>query len=250
MTILADYLSVWDIGFRWAGHDPDKFWFRIPLPVRDNFRTLINEIHHGHLECESLLANKYRGDDPEEAKFYIRYWLDSVLDCSHGRKYDRELLRWAGIDRQELQEWCERHKVPLPEFWFPPGWGIEYEWPDYTSLDEPSEDMDEPSEEVVQQQSNESVIEKSARIDRRHRCEMACQQIAIHFWSANIQLTNKEISLSREVQELAGGNQYELETVIEWISKVDPREPSKKRGRKRKNNSSSDNSDSLQPLEK
>lgn len=234
MTILADYLSVWDIGFRWAGNDPDKFYLRIPLAARDNFRTLINEIHHSRLECESLNTNKYHGDDPEEAKYYIRYWLDSVYDCTNGKRYDRKMLRWAGVGRQELQEWCERHKVPLPEFWFPHGWGIEYEWPDDTPA------------EITQPQFGESPKEKVARIDQRHRCEMACQQIALNLWLKDIQLTQKEIAITREVQELGGGSEYELDTVIEWLSKVDPREPSKKRGRKRKNNSGSNNTDSSQ----
>jgi hypothetical protein len=238
MTILADYLSVWDIGFRWAGYDPDKLHIRIPLAVRDNFRTLINEIHHCRLECESLFTVKYHGDDPEEAKFYIRYWLDSVEDCSSGRRYDRQLLRWAGIDRQNLQEWCERHKVPLPEFWFPPGWGIEYEWPDDTPA------------ELIEPQPSESVEEKKTRIDNRHRCQMACQQIALHLWSKNPKLTNKEIAIEKEVQELGGGNGYELETVQEWIAKVDPRDPAKKRGRKRKNNPGSGNPDDSQPTDK
>ena len=238
MTILAEYLSVWEIGFRWAGYDPDKFHIRIPLAVRDNFRTLIIEIHHSRLECDSLITDKYQGDDPEEAKFYIRYWLDSVVDCSYGRRYDRKLMRWAGVGRQDLQEWCERHKVPLPEFWFPPGWGIEYEWPDDTPAG------------IVQPQPGESVEEKKTRIDKRHRCEMACQQIALYLWSKNPKLTNKEIAIANEVQELGAGNGYELETVQDWIAKVDPRDPSMKRGRKRKNNSGSVNSAALQPTEK
>ncbi len=35
MPLLNDDLSVWEIGFRWAGYDPDRWWWRIPLPVPD-----------------------------------------------------------------------------------------------------------------------------------------------------------------------------------------------------------------------
>lgn len=43
--------------------------------------------------------------------------------------HQRKLLKWAQIEREALQEWCERQGVPLPEFWFPPGWKLKYEWP-------------------------------------------------------------------------------------------------------------------------
>lgn len=238
MALLNDDLSVWDIAFRWAGYDPDKLWIRIPLLVRDNFRTLIHEIHHGHLDCWSLDMCKYHGNDPDEAKFHIRYWLDAIADCNNGKRYDRPLLKWATIERQSLQEWCERHKVPLPEFWFSPGWGIEYEWPDDTS------------EEEKKLQPDESAEKQKTRIDMRHRIKMACQQIAFSMWANNQQLTNKEIAISSEVQKLGGGSEYELETVQGWLSEVDPRDSSKKRGKKRKNNSGSVNSDPSQPSDK
>ena len=227
MALLYDDLSVWEIGFRWAGYDQNKLWIRFPLSVRDNFRTLISEIHNGHLECMTLDMSKYSGNDPEESQFFIRHWLDEIEECSHGHRYDRKLLKWAHIERQLFQIWCERHKVPLPDFWFPPGWGIEYEWPD-----------DTPEEENAQQ-PGESAAEQKVRIDKRHRIEMACQQIGLTLWMKNPTLTNKEIAFSREVQQLGGGSEYELETVQEWLSKVDPRDSSKKRGPKRKNNSGS-----------
>ncbi len=238
MAIIVDQLSVWEIGFRWSCYDPDKFCIRLPLLVRDNFRTLIHEIHHGHLDCFSLLMEKYDGNDPDEAKFHIRHWLDAVEACSDGRKYDKALLKWAIIDRQSFQEWCERHKVPLPEFWFPIGWGIEYEWPDDTT------------EVEIDHKPDESIKEKEFRIDKRHRIKMACQQIALSMWVKNSALSIKEIAMGNEVQELACGSEYEIETIQEWIGAVDPRDPSKKRGKKRKNNSGSGNPDQPQPPEK
>lgn len=238
MPLLVDELSVWDISFRWAGYDPNKLMLRIPLSVRDNFRTLVHEIHHGHLDCMTLFMDKYRGNDPDEAKFYIRHWLDAIEECSDGKRYDSTLLKWAIIERQSLQEWCERHKVPLPEFWFPLGWGIEYAWPDDTP------------EEEQKQQPGESVKEKKIRLDDNHRWQMACQQIAIVLWSRNPSLTIKEVASSSEVQKLGGGENRDLETVQDWIKEFDPRDPSKKRGPKRKNNPGSGNSGQPQPPEK
>lgn len=41
MSIVVDQLQLWTIGFRWAGLDPDRVWFRLPIQVSDNFATLL-----------------------------------------------------------------------------------------------------------------------------------------------------------------------------------------------------------------
>lgn len=100
MPLLSDELSVLEIGFRWAGYDPDKLWPRIPLPIRDNFRNLITEIHEERLECWSLGMEKYSGDDPEEAKLHIRYWLEAVENCRHGLCGQRSTRRSQSHSQQ------------------------------------------------------------------------------------------------------------------------------------------------------
>lgn len=37
MALLAGYLSVRAIGFIWRGLDPDRLWWRLPVPVKDSF---------------------------------------------------------------------------------------------------------------------------------------------------------------------------------------------------------------------
>jgi hypothetical protein len=231
MALLINQLTVWELGFRWAGFDPDKIYLRIPLPVRDNFRLIIDQIYDSYLHCETLSTAKYLGTYKEEARYHLRYWINSIESCVEGESYDRELLKFARIDRNEFQLWCTRHKVPLPEFWFPVGWGVDYEWPDDTSEDQKSPLV------------GETVQESRIRLDDRHRIEMACKQIALTLWEKDPQKNIKDIANSNEVQRLGGGENYELETVLEWLGKVDPRDPSKKRGPKRKNNTGSENSD-------
>jgi len=237
MPLLSDELSVWEIAFRWAGCDPDRVWLRFPLPVRDNFRMLMDAILNGHLDCFTLALTKWnpKTDDEYTKPFFIRSHLDAVEDCVSGSRFDRKLLRWARIERWAMQQWCERRGVPLPEFWFPPGWKLEYEWPD----DDSAGDQAAPAM-AGESASGESTDERKQRIDKRHRIQMACQQIALAIWSKEPKLTIKEIANRDEVQELGGGSEYEIETVQEWISAVDTRDPSKKRGRKRKNNSPPD----------
>src|ERR1017187_1963940 len=170
MALLNQTLSVWDIAFRWAGFDPDRLWWRIPLPVRDNFRVFVHEIWHSHLECENLSMRKRQPDDDLPPEFFIRAHLDTIEDCVYGKRYSRPFLRFAHIDRWAMHTWCERYKVLLPEFWFPPGWNLEYEWPD----DDPDEEAPNPEETKEDQH---------LRLDKRHRTQMACQQIAVSIWA-------------------------------------------------------------------
>lgn len=124
MPILVDELSVWDISFRWAGYDPRKFYFRIPLEVENNFRNLMDAIHSAEIECLSISLEKRYYDD--EKQFSIYYWLDDIRECVWGRYFNKKLLRWATIERSSFQLWCERMNIPLPEFWFPQGWNLQY----------------------------------------------------------------------------------------------------------------------------
>jgi len=236
MALLNEHLTVWEIGFRWANYDPDETRLRIPLEVRDNFRILIDAIRDGTLLCWTLAFEKWNPKSGNPPEFYIRHHLPSVEACIAGTSFDRKLLKWAIVDRMGMHSWCEARGVPLPEFWFPRGWKLEYEYPE-------TEDEADEGEAAVETAPLESVEERKLRITDRYRAHMACQQVAKAIWAAYPTLTIKEVAIRREIQELAGGDRYELETVQLWIRDFDPRDPSIKRGRKRKNNPGPDNPD-------
>lgn len=150
MSLLNDELSVWEIGFRWSGYDPLQARLRLPLGVRDNFRIMMDAVLSIHLECLTLSNEKYEGSDPDEAKMHIRYWLDDVYACIEGRRFNKQLLMWARIERWKFKRWCERRNIPLPEFWFPSGWAIDYQW------DEEVFNMSDPANEDSQDDSGPS----------------------------------------------------------------------------------------------
>lgn len=129
--VLRDELSVWDVGFRWAGLDPDGFWFRYPLAVKDNFRLLIAAILDGEIVCQSLCLDKLPPDSKADPNFYIRTHMDDIDACIFGHRYSRKLLKWAVLDRMDFMDWCSRRGIPLPEFWFPSGWKLEYDCPEF-----------------------------------------------------------------------------------------------------------------------
>ena len=130
MPLIADELTVWDISFRWAGYDPTKIWFRLPLTVKDNSRLLMQAILHGEIICETMTLAKLPPDSKADFRFYIRTYIDDVYACIHGKRFNRKLLKWAVLDRMDFHEWCKRRSIPLPEFWFPSGWKLDFEMPE------------------------------------------------------------------------------------------------------------------------
>lgn len=234
MALLGAELSLWEIAFRWAGHDPDRFWLRPPLMVRDNFRTLMDAILQGHLDCETLSLDKYFGDDRTEASLHIRYWMDEVYACIWGKKFDRQLLKHAAIDRQAFMEWCERRGVPLPEFWFPTGWNIEYKWP--------GEEMGVDSERLIPNSDTSLHVESadSTGLKPAQRARIASQQIASVMWKDEPTRTIASVSKDDLLLKYGGGDHYEEETVRSWVKAVAPLAVSQKRGRPPKKNPAED----------
>lgn len=129
MALLSDSLAVWELAFRLEELDPRRIWFRIPIGVQDHFRNLMDAILKGDLCCESITLEK-RHFESNEKVFSVYHWLDDIYACINGHHFNRKLLRHAIIDRYDFKLWCERRGIPLPEFWFPPGWKLEYELPE------------------------------------------------------------------------------------------------------------------------
>ena len=123
MAIFSDSLTVWELGFRWAGLNPRTIWLRLPLEVQDHARNLMDAILLAELPCETITLEK-RGFEADEKEFSVYHWLDDIYYCIQGLAFNRKLLRHAVIGRYDFKLWCERRNIPLPEFWFPPDWNL------------------------------------------------------------------------------------------------------------------------------
>jgi hypothetical protein len=257
MSLLNDSLSVWEIGFRWASLDPSYRRLRVPLPVRDNFRTMMDAILSCHLPCTTLYIEKYQGTDRQEARLFIRSWLDDINDCIEGQSFDRKLLKWARIERWALQQWCERRRIPLPEFWFPPGWALEYRWAEETLLvpdqgDEsealahdvqtPEPDDSPPVSSVVfptdyrfaeraQVVPDFQADDAPARLRENQKTTIACQQVAINLWKLHPDLTIAAMVKHEAIDKFCGGRFYSFRVVRKWLSAVAPPEIKSRVGR-------------------
>lgn len=249
MTLLVGQLSVWDISFRWAGHDPRRFWFRIPLDVQDHCRNLTNAIVSAELPCLTITLEKTT--EAPDASIY-RY-LEYMEDCISGQVFSRTFLQDAYIDRFDFKLWCERHKIPLPEFWFPAGWGLVYEIPEgdllpgYSFLRRewtPEEwslwrkeqeerkvtESEAPSESLVQEAEAKAVEKQRPNQEAR----IACLQIAKAIWRGEPDRTIASVIRDPLIQKYGGADHYSEDTVRAWIkSAASPNV--RKPGRPRKN---------------
>ncbi len=270
MPLLIEELSVWDISFRLAGHDPRKLWFRIPLEVEDHFRNLMLAILKGDLACSSISLEK-RDFGPDEKGFSAYHWLDDIYACIHGNHYNRKLLHWAQVERFDFKLWCERINAPLPEFWFPPGWNLEYElpeghilpghyyirqywtaedweaWreeqdamdtkkPDGTSQPTPNELEPEQASEILSPPAETSPMEEAAdKMRPNQEARIACQQIAKVIWQNEPDRTIASVVKDELIQKYGGGSFYMDETVREWAKVVAPPHVRSRRGAPRKN---------------
>lgn len=250
MGLLNDDLTLWEIGFRWAGHDPDQIRLRLPLPVKDNFRVLMDAILCGHLHCMTLQNEKYRGDDAEIARFHIRWWLGDVEACIEGQRFKKELLQWARIERFEFQQWCGRHSIPLPDFWFPSGW-TDYHWPESHLIEVSSEvetngsnaEWENPGHRGGEDESadkerpilpHESEKDSQEKLRENQRRAIAVQVVAANLWKVFPEMTITEMIKHDAIQNLCGGAFQVEEVVRRWIRAAAPEWVKNRRGRPRK----------------
>lgn len=252
MPLVVDQLSLWVIGFKWAGLDPNRLWLQIPTPARDNFSTLLNAILSEHLDCLTLSSQKYSGDDELSAMAHIRSWMDDVYAGVSGQDYNRKLLRWAIVDRGSFQDWCERCSIPLPEFWFPPGW-TDYRWPEYDLRSEfNTEQQHKPVPNKVEVEvvgvdgasaaSQEPAAMESFPKELRDNqiARVASQQIARVIWKEEPDKTIAAMCKDERILKYGGAQYYVEEVIRRWLRQVAPAAISAKRGRPKKQNPTED----------
>lgn len=250
MALDSIELSVFDIGFRWAGHDPAQYWVRVPLLVRDNFRVLMNAILSGEIICPTLCLDKLPADSKADPRYYVRTHIDDVYACIHGTKFNRKLLKWATLERSSFLEWCSCRGIAPPEFWFPPGWKYGYESPDgvlpgfVVRHNEPTDENTFASftyewpEQESEAEADESIAAtedaSSPSLRQNQAAKIACQQIAAAIWQKEPSRRIAEVIRDELIQEYGGAKYFNDDTVREWIKVVAPTEVRARRGRPRK----------------
>lgn len=246
MPTLSRSLSVWDIAHRWAGYDPDTFRLRLPLVVKDYARLLFDEILEGRLFCETLIQVKRPSHSKADPRYYIRSHLDDINMCIWGKRYKRSLMKWAEIPRDEFEEWCERYSIPLPEFWFPPGWNRSYESPWHGpralwvyhiepvepggvsfGFDVPKPDEAEPTDETPAPADPEN-------LRHNQKTKLLVQHMATQLWKEHPDRTIAEMAQDKDLLSYCDAGRYTTGAMRKWLRPVAPHHIKNRRGRPRK----------------
>lgn len=269
MSLTIDYLSIWEVAHRWHNEDPNLTDLqRLPLPVQDSLRNLTralaaDDLHvlspHGtcyqnfwdmpqrdeyipqrllriteeHFEQRDGLTRgrlKMERMTPEEAcvaeeeidadEEYFEYCESKLrrhrkavagLDHCYGHRiYDREKLESIFVGKYELFRFCHERNITPPEFW-------------YTTAEKA---------DLLKSDNAESGSEKKLRSNQLDR--LLCQAIARTLWDAEPTLTIADLCTHPAILRFGNGAHYQEKTRRSWLSEVDPRPESAKRGRPRK----------------
>lgn len=241
MPIIVESLTLWNICFRWFGRDDRSFYFRIPSEVDDLARSLLTAIHRAELACESITLEK-RQFEKNEIKESFYYWENDFLAAYNPSKpLKRKLLKWAVIERHDFKLWCERMNAPLPEFWFPKGWNLEYQLPDnelppghlYMLKDWSYEERQSYFDEIKQGPALD-LSKGDSKARSNQLIKIAVQVVAINLWKQLPNTTIADMTKRSEILDLCGAKSYQVSTIRDWVSEVAPIEVSSRRGRPRK----------------
>ncbi|MBD9356345.1 hypothetical protein [Methylomonas albis] len=230
MPLLNDHLSIWEIAHRWNNLDPDKkHWFGLPLELKDSFRLMNDAILNAHLVSD-LSMEKWHSKSDCPPEFFIRYHLTDIEQCIWGRKYNPKFFKSVGIMRWDFKRWCEMFGIPLPEFWFPPGWKIE------PVLYIDNYDESEPNHVEADDLAGEDDLQSDgeAKLRASQAARTACRQIAERLWKEQPDINIASMVKHDLIQIYGGGNFYVEQTVRGWIADLAPSHIQGKRGRPKK----------------
>lgn len=217
----------------------------------------MDAILKAELPCVTITLEKPSADAQVDPVFSVYRYLDDIYACVAGHRFNRKMLRWADIERYDFKLWCERRNIPIPDFWFPAGWNLEYDLPEnemhpghsYIRRDWTAEDWEhwrKEREEAVKTDSSESVdtpvageplkeANAAEKLRPNREARIACCQIAKIIWRDDQTRTIASVVRDELIQKYGGGNHYNDETVREWIKVVAPQEVRGRPGRPRNN---------------
>ncbi len=223
MPLLNDRLTIWEIGIRWAGRNPELPSLRIPMEIKDSLRMIVRAIADGDLYCGTLTTQV----DPNWPKSSIRHNAQVIEACIEGERYDRTFLRQHSILRWEFAQWCDKAGIPFPEFWFPPGWTTDE--PGYpASLRKSAEPKPLTSADTTVPAAA-PLPEKTPRTN--DAIWLAVETAAKAIWAESGPIPSAEVARRIRGMKVFGAARFTVEVIRKHIAKLAPLEIRGKPGR-------------------
>jgi hypothetical protein len=197
-----DFKNIWELAHTWAGYDPSKTDAKqLPKPVFLNLQRLSSAILSRSLQAQSKRAVLFIDDSLFVTLVNLRCFI-KLLCCKWGRSIDQQYLASIYIRRVRFIEWCEKERLPYDDFW------------------------------ILTQ------VKASPKINNRPKNEIedkaVCRAIATTYWDIDPNIHPAHMAGSKAISKYGNGNQYDINTIKEWISDLDPMIKERKTGRPQK----------------
>lgn len=231
-----DPLSIWELGLRWSGIDPDKNNSdQLSAECRDLLRDL----------CLAGLRNinPFDADGDEYTGIFVPFInldieskvLKALETAVTTRRYDRELLDSIFFRKDQVASWCTNKRRALPFFW------CRGDEADFYMSEWRKQWREEYPFEIPWLISAESVVSVTAvatsaprRSTQVQRDRASVQVAAKTLWGQFPEMTIADLIKRKEIRIDNNGAQYEPKTLRAWVSKVDVRTLAVKTGRPKK----------------
>lgn len=214
MLTTFPHLSVWEISCRSHDLDPDGTDIsNIPLEVKDSLRAITRAFDYEErfalLNSTGLERYRFR-DDATGNEHTHEAVREALRDCYEKAIFNKYWLKLAFVEQYDYGNWCLKHKLPLPAFWFPDNW---------------------QNDEIVPNNERSTVDKpRPAQSDKG-----LCQAIAKTLWEVYPSMTIADMCKHSAIQRHGNGRLYQGQhTLRDWLSEVAPEDIKGKRGRPRK----------------
>ncbi|GJL76942.1 hypothetical protein [Nitrosomonas sp.] len=199
-----DFKTVWQLAHDWTGEEADK---TDPSAISPALRIAIDRLIRGISSKE--ISGRWKGYRIFLGNLFLSFILEPIHCIKFYRwliyhEFSTEYLDNLYVKRNEVITWCEKVALLDP----PPCW-------------RPKHLFDEQS---AQETKNFRPVDEA---DDRIRC----QAIASALWELDPEIHPSHMAKSVILQRIANGAQYELDTIIKWITEFDPQKESRKKGR-------------------
>lgn len=210
MTILAGYLSVWEIAHRWLKADPNKTDpENLPFVIQDAIRFLCTLVLERRI---SIYYQVYFSSQDSEARgiseleyMSIPETLPEIKQTISDRKYASSALDAIFINRSELFRNSLYNEQPFPDFWLDDDF--------MRSMGGFSNSEPLPvNKDIKMVTARESFIDKTV-----------CQAIAKTLWDIDKNINITHMAKHPSILNYGGGKKYVgKNTLRDWLREVAP----------------------------
>lgn len=203
-------MSVWEVGHRWAGFDPDE-------TDPENPPKAVKEMLRELLEAVSTLLNLFDKSGREQLDKYVpiighiipNKALLRAAELLHARQFPKKELDDLYILKTEVEKWCRITGSPVPSFWFAPDEVSFHEqhlgkgWEPHNLA---TDDTPKPPAKQRQDQQDKALV----------------QAAALRIWNDDKSIRIAAMIKRKEIAIDANGKQYVSKTLHRWLKEVAP----------------------------